>query len=299
MASPASIQPNSIERRTNGVRLRVLHWPGDAERLPFLLLHGLASNARFWEPVAGRLAAAGHPAYAPDLRGHGQSDAPAARYDFGTVTQDVAGLVSALDLRRFIVAGHSWGGHVALDYAAHHDPAGLALIDGGFTQLSDSPEATWEKVERALTPPRLAGTPLPTFLERLEAAHPDWPTDVPWREIVLANFEIRPDGTIAPHLAFENHMQVVRALWEFTTYERFGDVACPVLIAAARTSGVLPRRDEAFLELKRRGEEQARARIPQVQFVWVDDTDHDIPLQRPGALADLLLDLAARAAAAR
>jgi hypothetical protein len=36
-----------------------------------------------------------------------------------------------------------------------------------------------------------------------------------------------------------------------------------------------------------------------VQFVWVDETDHDIPLHRPGALADLLLDLAALAAAAR
>jgi len=296
MASPASIQSNSIERRTNGVRLRVLHWPGDAERLPFLLLHGLASNARFWEPVAGRLAAAGHPAYAPDLRGHGQSDSPAAGYDFGTVTQDVAGIVSGLDLRRFIIAGHSWGGHIALDYAAHYDPAGLALIDGGFTQLSDSEEATWEKVERALTPPRLAGTPLPALLERLEAAHPDWPTDVPWREIVLANFEIRPDGTIAPHLAFENHMHVVRAMWEFPTYARFEAVRCPVRIAAARMDGALPRRDEAFQDLKRRGEKEALRRIPRVRVVWFDETDHDIPLHRPRELANLLLELAAQVA---
>ena len=295
MGSPAQIHPDSIERRTNGVRLRVLHWPAEADRLTFLLLHGLASNARFWEPVAGRLAAAGHAAYAPDLRGHGRSDAPSSGYDFATVTNDVAGLVLALGLTRFILAGHSWGGHVALNYAAGHDPAGLALVDGGFTQLSDSPDATWEKVERALTPPQLAGTPLAAFQERLESAQRDWPGDVPWQEIVLANFEIRSDGTIAPHLAFENHMQVVRAMWEFPTYQRFAAVPCPVLIAAARAEGPLARREEAFLDLKRRGEEQALARIPQVRFVWMDDTDHDIPLHRPGELADLLLGLAEQA----
>lgn len=291
MPSPALI-PDSIERRTNGHRLRVLHWPAEGDRLPFVLLHGLASNARFWEPVAGRLAAAGHAAFAPDLRGHGQSDAPSAGYDFATVTQDVAGLVLALGLTRFILAGHSWGGHVALNYAAEHDPAGLALIDGGFTQLSDSPGATWEKVERALTPPRLAGTTLAAFLERLESAHPDWPLDVPWREIILANFEMRPGGTIAPHLAFENHMQVVRALWEFPTYRRFDAVPCPVLIAAARVGAPLARRDEAFQDLKRRGERQALTRLSRVRFVWMDDADHDIPLHRPGELADLLLGFA-------
>jgi pimeloyl-ACP methyl ester carboxylesterase len=297
MPTGASVLPDSIDCQTNGIRLRVLSWPSQGESSPFLLLHGLASNARFWEPVAARLAAAGHAAYAPDLRGHGQSDTPVDGYDFETVTEDLAGLVSALSLRRFIVAGHSWGGHVALDFASRHNPDGLGLIDGGFTQLSDAPEATWENVEQALTPPRLAGTAKERFLERLETAHPSWPADVPWKEIVMANFEVRRDGTIAPHLTFENHMQVVRALWEFPTYERFRHVRCPVLIAAARPSDALARRDEAFLELKRRGREQAMENLARVRFVWMDDTDHDIPLHRPGPLADLLLHLAGEAQA--
>ena len=111
----------------------------------------------------------------------------------------------------------------------------------------------------------------------------------------MANFEVRRDDTIAPHLAFENHMQVVRALWEFPTVERFRQVRCPVLIAAARPSGAPARRDEAFLELKRRGEQRALESLTRLRFVWMDDTDHDIPLHRPGPLADLLLELAAEA----
>jgi pimeloyl-ACP methyl ester carboxylesterase len=64
----------------DGVTLRVRHWPGPASPA-FLLVHGLSSNARLWDQVAGRLAAAGHPAYAVDLRSHGESDAPPAEYD--------------------------------------------------------------------------------------------------------------------------------------------------------------------------------------------------------------------------
>jgi pimeloyl-ACP methyl ester carboxylesterase len=294
MGSPEAVHPLSFNRRANGLRLRVLHWPGDPGRPAFLLLHGLASNARIWELAGGRLAAAGHRVFAPDLRGHGQSDAPEDGYDFATVTRDLADLARVLGLEDVVVAGHSWGGQVALDYAAQHDPAALAMIDGGFTQLNDSPGATWEKVERALAPPRLAGTPLPVLLERLESLHPDWPEDSPWREIVLANFEVRADGTVAPHLTYENHMKVVRAMWEFPTYDRFDRVRCPSLIVAARREDPQTRNEDAFLRAKARGEDQARARLVDGRFLWLDDTDHDIPLHRPLELAELLLDLARR-----
>ncbi len=57
--------------------------PGPA---PFLLVHGLASNARTWDGVAARLAAEGHPVVAIDQRGHGLSDKPDDGYDYATVT---------------------------------------------------------------------------------------------------------------------------------------------------------------------------------------------------------------------
>ena len=66
-----------------GIELRVLRWqpPLDsgtvaASGAPFLLVHGLASNARLWDGVARRLASAGHSAVAVDLRGHGRSPRP-------------------------------------------------------------------------------------------------------------------------------------------------------------------------------------------------------------------------------
>ena len=68
-----------------GIELAVDMWPEAAsvdgqsaaervgEPVPFLLVHGLASNARMWDGVAQRLADAGHPVATVDLRGHGRS----------------------------------------------------------------------------------------------------------------------------------------------------------------------------------------------------------------------------------
>ena len=52
----------------------------DGERRPFLLVHGLSSNARTWDGVAAGLAAAGHEVVAVDQRGHGHSDSATDGY---------------------------------------------------------------------------------------------------------------------------------------------------------------------------------------------------------------------------
>ena len=101
-----------------GIELRVLRWqpPLDsgtvaASGAPFLLVHGLASNARLWDGVARRLASAGHSAVAVDLRGHGHSDKPESGYDFATIVEDMRALIGALGLgfERPILVGQSWG----------------------------------------------------------------------------------------------------------------------------------------------------------------------------------------------
>src|SRR5919199_1176563 len=80
-----------------GPLLAVREFGGDAR--PFLLVHGLASNARVWDGVARILAAHGHRVAAVDLRGHGLSEAPDDGYDTDTAADDLAGLADALDLR--------------------------------------------------------------------------------------------------------------------------------------------------------------------------------------------------------
>ena len=61
-----------------------------ATRSPFVLVHGLASNARMWDGVACELSDRGHLAVTVDLRGHGRSAKPDGPYDMATVADDVA-----------------------------------------------------------------------------------------------------------------------------------------------------------------------------------------------------------------
>ncbi|MBU6317382.1 MAG: alpha/beta fold hydrolase, partial [Acidobacteria bacterium] len=78
------------------VQLRALLRPGDGTA--FLLVHGLASNARLWDGVAESLASAGHTVVAVDQRGHGLSSKPDGGYDFATVVADLVTLTQALGL---------------------------------------------------------------------------------------------------------------------------------------------------------------------------------------------------------
>jgi pimeloyl-ACP methyl ester carboxylesterase len=99
--------------------------------IPVVLLHSLAGNSGQWAGVLDHLRA-GRRALAIDLRGHGQSEAPAnGDYSFAAMADDVGAVVDSLGLERFVLVGHSMGGGVALVYAGAHPErvAGLLLLD--------------------------------------------------------------------------------------------------------------------------------------------------------------------------
>src|SRR5262245_29611956 len=101
----------------DGVTLHVRDWSDGSGARPVVLLHGLSSNARIWDGVAPRLAAAGLWPVAIDQRGHGESEQPSSGYDFATVTSDLSHVLEALGIRAPLLVGHSWGANVALQFA--------------------------------------------------------------------------------------------------------------------------------------------------------------------------------------
>lgn len=278
----------------NGIRQHYYHWLPDEEDLPVLLLHGLASNARIWERLAPRLAEDDLAVYAPDLRGHGLTDGPEGDYGFDTYARDLVALVEALQLEQPLIVGHSWGAMLALDYAARFPigplaPGGIVLVDGGMSQLNDRPGATWEETRARLTPPPLAGMPLEDFLERLRRWNTRWQPDDEAVQVILGNFEISEDEKIYPRLRFENHMKIVRAMWDFPTIDRYSRLNCPVLLIPARPPEPRSEDESAYLDMKAQGIEKIRRVNPRVEVHWMENSIHDIPLQHPGPLADQIL----------
>jgi len=275
-----------------GLRFHYRDWGGEGRAI--VLLHGLASNARIWDFVAPLLANSRR-VVALDQRGHGLTGKTDAGYDFASISDDLAAVLGALPLERPLLVGHSWGANVALQFAAERPDAvaALVLVDGGFLEISAWPEMTWERTVQLMSPPPLAGMKLDVFLKgaRSWPGLADlWSDDV--QEIVLANFKIDGDGAIHPYLSRDNHLKILRALWEQKPSQLWSRLRCPALLVPASGRQGEPARD-AWLEHKRKGIALAQEAAPSLRVEWMEDTIHDVPLQRPRELADAIERFAA------
>lgn len=282
-----------LPKRAGGrpLRLHYRDWGGSGPDL--VLLHGLSSSARIWDLTAPVLAERLR-VVALDQRGHGLSDKPNSGYTFAAVTADVAAAIEALGLEQPLIAGHSWGGNVALQFAADHPPAvgGLVLVDGGFLELSSFEGMTWEEARKMLAPPRIDGMKLEVFL----AAARSWPgLDRVWseavQEVLLSNFEITPEGTIKRRLTVANHMRILRSMWDQRTSSLWEKVRCPVLMIPA-ASDISDPRSEMWHRAKTKSIELATQTLKDAHVLWMEDTIHDIPLQRPHDLAAAIIEFA-------
>jgi pimeloyl-ACP methyl ester carboxylesterase len=265
------------------VELRIIERrSGELTANPFVLVHGLASNARLWDGCADALAALGHPSVSVDLRGHGLSSKPDDGYDLATVAADVARLIEALELDRPIVAGQSWGGNVVVQLAVDHGAAigGIVPVDGGTIELQDR-FATWEDVSAALRPPPIAGMPGSRMMALMRAGHADWPES--GIDGAMANFEMLPDGTIRPWLTLERHMMILRELWLHRPSEQFGRLTVPVMFVPADSGAA------AWTHDKEASIDAAMARLSSPgRTIWFRPADHDLHAQFPERLATVL-----------
>ena len=103
------------EHRTlsiNGIRMHI----AEVGSGPLVLLcHGWPELWYSWRHQLTALANAGFHAVAPDMRGFGETDAPAdaSQYSILHTVGDVVALVAALGARRAIIIGHDWGAPIA------------------------------------------------------------------------------------------------------------------------------------------------------------------------------------------
>lgn len=106
---------------------------------PVLLLHGLGAGGAVWQAFARRLLPY-LAALAPDLRGHGASDAPVSGYEPLDYARDVAELLRAEGAMP--VVGHSLGALVALETAALAPKRvpWLVLLDPPMDSANRNPE---------------------------------------------------------------------------------------------------------------------------------------------------------------
>ena len=91
-------------------------WPEGVDRT-IVFVHGYAGCAETWEYQINHFVN-NYRVVVPDLRGHGQSDAPFSQYTMAELVDDLDTIAHELTLpEKFVLAGHSFGGSICVEYA--------------------------------------------------------------------------------------------------------------------------------------------------------------------------------------
>ena len=93
---------------------------------PVVFSHGWPLSADAWEDQMFFLAEHGFRVIAHDRRGHGRSSQPWNGNDMNTYADDLAELISELDLENAILIGHSTGGGEVARYIGRHGTSRVA-----------------------------------------------------------------------------------------------------------------------------------------------------------------------------
>ncbi|MDJ0278580.1 alpha/beta hydrolase [Sphingomonas sp. 2R-10] len=94
---------------------------GDRAHPAMIFLHGFPESHRTWRHQLPEFAR-DHYVVAPDQRGYAASDKPPAVADYSpaNIVADLIALADALDIGRFTLVGHDWGGAIAWMAALSH-----------------------------------------------------------------------------------------------------------------------------------------------------------------------------------
>ena len=96
----------------NGIRFSFVD---EGRGLPILLVHGFPLSRAIWQPQIEALSR-NFRVIAPDLRGHGESEAPAGVYSMNTFADDLNALVDERQCGPVVLAGHSMGGYISFAF---------------------------------------------------------------------------------------------------------------------------------------------------------------------------------------
>ncbi|KAK8914530.1 hypothetical protein KSP39_PZI024066 [Platanthera zijinensis] len=122
---------DGIEHRTVEVNGINMHVAEKGEGPAVLFLHGFPELWYSWRHQILSLAARGYRAVAPDLRGYGDTEAPAGvdAYSIFHLVGDLTALIESLGQDKVFVVGHDWGAILAWNLCAFRPEKIKAVVN--------------------------------------------------------------------------------------------------------------------------------------------------------------------------
>jgi pimeloyl-ACP methyl ester carboxylesterase len=277
-----------------GVRLHYLDWSPqpDARRDPAVfLLHGLSSNARYWDRLASHLTT--RRLVALDQRGHGLTgrpphSPPSDGYAMDMLLEDAEFVIGELGLEKPTVVGHSWGATVALELVGTRPglASALVFIDGPVQSAANM--FSWEEAQKFMQPPlpRFATLADAMAQSRLDFAS-GWSDDL--EPFVRAG--VVPDGdAFILTLTASSRLELLRGLYDSQPEMLWPRVDVPAVALLARDGPA------SISSWKEHGAALLGELAPNVEIRWFD-TPHDIPIFAPAEVAAVVEGVSSAAAA--
>lgn len=151
--NPAEVTENTI---TIGGHTTFYRACGPEDGPLVIFCHGWPEQSLSWRhqlPVFGSL---GFRAIAPDMRGYGNSSAPAAHDAYGLehIVGDMTALLGVLERESAIWVGHDWGSAVVWSIASHHPEmvTGVASLNVPYFTIEQGLENVVDLVDRDVYP---------------------------------------------------------------------------------------------------------------------------------------------------
>jgi pimeloyl-ACP methyl ester carboxylesterase len=290
-----TMPPASEYFDSNGVRIHYLRaGRGD---VAIVLTHGNSHCGGVWAPLVEALAGDRFTVIAPDLRGHGWSEKPQSGYHWAGLRDDLVGLVTSLDFRDVLYAGHSRGGGVSLlAAAATRDWAKGVLVYEPTVPVQAGADG---KPAPVPTPSRMAGTIERAYrrrehfgsLQELAERYRGQDAFRHWREDYFQAFLdygciVREDGKAETCVSGWVAAKLLEATFGFDAWR---DVYCPdlpvVLLYGDRSGRLGGGRDPVA---------GIRTMFPKAESRIFPDGTHTGPMEHPQEFERLVREFAAR-----
>lgn len=249
----------SISLKT-GIEMKyVAAGPHDAPVL--ILLHGLTDSSRSWSLSLPELARE-YRVYVPDLRGHGDSDAPDNGYTLTGFASDVVAFMDALHIEKASIAGHSMGSFVAQCIAIEYPQrmANLILVGSADkTPGNGTLDWLWENLQQ------FQETIDPAFIEEWTS------TPTPVDSEFLARLKV--ETAAVPVTVWK---KATRMLMTEDYSAHLAKITAPTLLIWGEQDAVFPYEDQVRLQHA----------IPHAQFKSYPEVGHNIQWEIPNQIGE-------------
>jgi len=241
-----------------------------------LLVHGNFASWRWWQGLLTQLPN-GYQAYAPEMRGFGDSDKPDTGYTIEQLAEDLYAFIQALDLPPVHLVGHSLGGAVSLQLALQYPETVQSL-----SLIASAPA---EGMPHLQPQHSFAGL-IPSFsnfamVKSLEMNRSLLKSSL---QRMMPNLDVRSSQFAsllddAARLPSRAIVGFIESLSQWNVMSDLDSFDKPVLVIASGLDQIVD-----VQALKRMA-----VALPNAQFLVWDQVGHAIPIEQPEALQEALV----------